>query len=273
MKCYYPAEKVTGYKQIVELGAATEYTGLGLLTLDAGEKTVLRTKPNEESALIILSGKCDIIVEGRTFHDLGGRKDVFSGRATAVYIPINTGYEITALSEGVKIAVTSALAQKKYAAFVVTPKEVVVNHRGVMNWQRDVHDIIVESGEGRVDRIVVGETFTYPGNWSSYPSHKHDVYNPPYESKLDEIYYFRVKPATGFGIQVLYNDDLTLREAYMIKDGDTVAIPKGYHPVAAAPGYQVYYLWVMAGGYGRTLTPHDDPNHAWLGNIAPMLKG
>jgi len=70
----------------------------------------------------------------------------------------------------------------------------------------------------------------------------------------------------------MYTDDLSLREAYILKDGDSIFIPRGYHPVAAAPGFQVYYLWVMAGNYGRKLIPRDDPKLGWLGNIGPMLK-
>ena len=170
------------------------------------------------------------------------------------------------------VAVLAALATKKYESFVVTPDEVVLNHRGVLNYQRDVHDILTSNADGKVDRIVVGETFTVPGNWSSYPSHKHDTQNMPYETKMDEIYHFKVKPTAGFGVQILYSDDLTLREAHMIKDGDSMAIPKGYHPVVAAPGFQVYYLWVMAGPFSRELTPCDDPKLAWIANLAPMLK-
>ena len=77
--------------------------------------------------------------------------------------------------------------------------------------------------------------------------------------------------AQGFGIQVMYNDDLTMRESYIVKDGDSIAIKEGYHPVAAAPGYCVYYLWVMAGTSGRRLTPCDDPNHAWVKAVEQMV--
>jgi len=91
--------------------------------------------------------------------------------------------------------------------------------------------------------------------------------------QMDEIYFFKVKPQEGFGIQVMYNDDMSLRQAYIIKDGDVAAIPEGYHPVAAVPGFQVYYLWVMAGSYGRKLIPNDDPNLKWISNIVPMLQG
>ena len=88
---------------------------------------------------------------------------------------------------------------------------------------------------------------------------------------MEEIYHFKVNPGQGFGIQVMYNDDMSLKESYIVQDGDSVAIKEGYHPVAAAPGYSVYYLWVMAGNSGRKLTPCDDPKHAWVKAVEKMV--
>ena len=262
-----------GFKQILKTGEKTKFTGLAVLTLDAGE-SYEGDSLQEELALVILSGKCQVTVNELVFENLGSRKDVFSGKATTVYVPINSHYKVTEVKGAkLEIAVVSVPAEEQTTPFVVQPEEVVVNHRGVLNWQRDVHDIITDNGEGRVHRLIVGETFSYSGQWSSYPSHKHDTHNLPFESKFDEIYLFKVNPVEGFGIQVMYTDDFSLREAHIIKDGDAVALPEGYHPVAAAPGFQVYYLWVMAGEHGRVLQPNDDPKLKWISNIAPMMKG
>lgn len=261
-----------GFKQIFKAGEKTKSTGLAVLTLDANENYKGESN-NEELALVLLSGKCQVKVNEIVFDNLG-RKSVFSETSTTVYVPIHSTYEVTEIAgRKIEIAVTSVPAAKQFKPFVVTPEDVVVNHRGALNWQRDVHDILTENAEGRVDRIVLGETFSCSGQWSSYPSHKHDTYNPPFEAQMDEIYLFKVNPVEGFGIQVMYTGDLSMREAYIIKDGDAVALPKGYHPVASAPGFRVYYLWVMAGDYGRVLVPNDDPNLKWISNIAPMLQG
>ncbi len=260
MEYLYPSKEVKGYSQVVKAGKDMEFCGLGLLKLNANEVCSLKTN-DEEAALVILSGKCNVVVNGKEFIGLGERKDVFSGNPASVYIPIQSSFKVEEAQGFVlEAAVVSAKAEKKFEPFVV------------MNYQRDVRDIIVANGEGKVHRIVVGETISCPGQWSSYPSHKHDDYNPPYEAKMEEVYYFKIKPEEGFGVQVMYNDDLSLRKAYMLKDGDAVIIPEGYHPVAAAPGFQVYYLWVMAGDYGRKLVPKDDPKLAWLSNVAPLLK-
>lgn len=272
MEYLYPSKEVKGYSQVVKAGKDMEFCGLGLLKLNANEVCSLKTN-DEEAALVILSGKCNVVVNGKEFIGLGERKDVFSGNPASVYIPIQSSFKVEEAQGFVlEAAVVSAKAEKKFEPFVVMPKEVACDHRGILNYQRDVRDIIVANGEGKVHRIVVGETISCPGQWSSYPSHKHDDYNPPYEAKMEEVYYFKIKPEEGFGVQVMYNDDLSLRKAYMLKDGDAVIIPEGYHPVAAAPGFQVYYLWVMAGDYGRKLVPKDDPKLAWLSNAAPLLK-
>lgn len=269
MSYFYPAQQYRGFRQVVKIGETTEYSGLGLLALSAGETYAADTQ-GEELVLLLLAGKCQVKVGNQVYDNLS-RKDVFTERASAVYVPINSHYEVLAQNQ-LEIAVTAAPAAKQFTPFVVRPEEVIFNHRGILNWQRDVYDVVVDNAEGKVDKIIVGETYSFPGQWSSYPSHKHDTYNMPYESKMDEIYYFKVKPTEGFGVQVMYSDDLSLREAYMVKDGDCVALPKGYHPIAAAPGFQVYYLWVMGGAYGRKLTPNDDPKLKWLQNIGPMLK-
>ncbi|MEN6412488.1 MAG: 5-deoxy-glucuronate isomerase [Veillonellales bacterium] len=266
------AKQQKGYQKIFGIGEKTPLTGLGLLNLAAKEKYSGETQ-GEEVVVVILSGNCRITVGNEVYEDLGKRKDVFSGPAAAVYVPIHSRYTVTETQgQDLTAAVVAAVADKQFASFAVRPDEVVINHRGILNFKRDVHDIVVDNAEGKVDKIIVGETFAYPGQWSSYPSHKHDTQNPPFETKMDEIYHFRIKPGAGFGVQIMYTDDFSLREAYMIKDGDSVALPLGYHPVAAAPGYQLYYLWVMAGTDGRGLKPCDDPQHAWIQNIAPLLK-
>jgi 5-deoxy-glucuronate isomerase len=107
----------------------------------------------------------------------------------------------------------------------------------------------------------VGETYNPPGLWSSYPPHKHDEHRPPEESKLEEVYHFRVKPSRGFGIQRVYGQGLD--ETYAVQDRDTVVITRGFHPVASAPGYSLYYLWVLAGDE-RLMCPREDPEHAWI---------
>ena len=79
--------------------------------------------------------------------------------------------------------------------------------------------------------------------------------------RFEEVYFYRFKPESGFGVQLLYDD--TGERGRSCGTATWCAIPSGYHTVVAAPGYALYYLWVMA-GQGRALAPHLDPRHAWI---------
>jgi 5-deoxy-glucuronate isomerase len=119
------------------------------------------------------------------------------------------------------------------------------------------------------ERLLAGETLNPPGNWSSFPPHKHDRPNSPQEAVLEEIYFFRVKPAQGFGFIWTYtapDDPEGFSNVFVVEDGDTVLLPKGYHPVVAAPGYELHYTWVLAGEERRYGAWADDPRHAWVKN-------
>lgn len=272
MKRFYEKKEVKGYQTVVDEAAGLEVIGFDKINLAPGESVEVESG-EYEVGLVILAGTCDVTAGEFHAENLGKRNNVFAGKPTTVYIPRDTTY--TVVGKGyinVEIGVCKVKADKKYEPFVIDADEVTTEHRGQLNWQRDVNDIITTKFEGKVDKIVLGETYGCPGQWSSYPSHKHDTDNMPYEVNMEEIYHFKVNPAQGFGIQVMYNDDFSLNESYMVRNDDTIAIKEGYHPVAAAPGYSIYYLWVMAGTSGRTLTPCDDPNHAWVKAVENMVK-
>ncbi|MBE5878238.1 MAG: 5-deoxy-glucuronate isomerase [Lachnospiraceae bacterium] len=271
MKRFYEKQEGMGYQEVVTKEAQLEVIGFDLIRLNPGE-SVKQESGEYELGLVILSGNCDVKAGEFEAVNLGNRRNVFDGKPTTVYVPRDTKYAVTANGHGMlEIGVCKVKADKRYEPFVVEPSDIVTEHRGKLNWQRDVNDIITSKYEGRVDKIVLGETYGCAGQWSSYPSHKHDTDNMPYEVNMEEIYHFKVNPGQGFGIQVMYNDDMSLKESYIVRDGDSVAIKEGYHPVAAAPGYSVYYLWVMAGNSGRKLTPCDDPKHAWVKAVEKMV--
>src|SRR3954469_21339542 len=108
------------------------------------------------------------------------------------------------------------------------------------------------------ESLLVTEVLTPDGHWSSYPPHKHDRDAPPEETFLEETYYHRIRPDHGFGLPRVYTDDRSLDETVAFGDGDVVLVPRGYHTVSAPPGYELYYLNVMAGpppGGGGTKNP------------------
>ncbi|RED58577.1 5-deoxy-glucuronate isomerase [Cohnella lupini] len=242
--------------------AGWTYVGFEALRLKTGD-IIKRNTDQREVCLVLLSGRASIRTRHSEWINIGKRMSVFEKTPPySVYVPNDDLYEIKALTDA-EIAVCSAPGQGTNAARLISPEQVGVETRGKGNVERQIHNILPE-GEP-ADSLLVVEVFTPEGHWSSYPPHKHDRDALPDESLLEETYYFRVQPEQGFAIQRVYTDDRSLDETLAVKNGEAVLVPKGYHPVSAPPGYEVYYLNVMAGPK-RSWKFHNDPDHAWLMN-------
>jgi len=265
-----------GYNLIVgPENAELKMLEFGRLLLSEAGKSFEEATGNREVAITIYSGKCMVEVLSPTevkWEEIGGRADAFSGKPSVVYIPRDAEYRITAQAR-LEAGMFKAPAEKKTAPALVTPDDLIATSAGAGNWRREVWTAIGPNVEAST--LLMGETLNPPGYWSSYPPHKHDTHAPPQEAPYEEVYFFQVKPKQGFGIQRVYTGRDApdpLDEVYVIEDGDTVVIPRGYHPVAAAPGYQVHYSWALA-GEGRTPGAwSDDPKHAWVKGCESILK-
>jgi len=259
---------VEGYARVVKRGEmGLKHLDFGLLRLSSGDWSGKTGKC--EQALDIHSGVVSMeFASGQTIGPLGGRKNVFAGRMTVVYLPPGSSYKITVLEGPSEIGIFSATATGFVGEpMVIGPEDVVITTPGKDNWQRDVHTAL--GNNVNVAKLIFGETTNPPGNWSSAPPHKHDAFNLPNEVPLEEIYYFQVDPPQGFGVIRVYtgpNDPGPMDEIYVVEQGDTVVIPRGYHPVGAAPGYALNYTWAMAGEIRKPGASFDDPRHAWLKN-------
>jgi 5-deoxy-glucuronate isomerase len=209
----------------------------------------------EETVLVLQEGQGTFATADGTWHF--ARKSVFDQRASAVYIPPGATLTVTAETPLEAILFSTPAPAGGHAA-AIGPEGIEVNARGKDTYVRHVHNVFVT--DPHVKRLMVGETFNAPGNWSSYPPHKHDGRDG--EPVLEEVYYYRVSPPQGFGQQMLYTADGECT-THTVRDGDAVLLPYGYHPVSAPPGYTLYYLWAMAGGE-RKLALHEDPTHKWI---------
>ena len=263
---------LTGFQHIVGPdNSPLNLINLGRLRLGPGERWSTEFK-DKEAVVYILGGRCDIEAGGRKFHNLGQRKDPFSGLPTAVLLPPGSGCSITALTD-LDVAICTAPSEAKaQGPFLITPDMCKVASVGAFNWRREVRTVI--GPDVPASRLLVGETLNPPGNWSSYPPHKHDTKTKT-EVPLEEVYFFLTNPPQGFGVIRIYTpegDPNPLDEVYVVKSGDTVVIPRGYHPVAAAPGYTLFYLWVLAGEERRYGAWTDDPSHAWIKGAEAILK-
>ena len=236
-----------------------EYLKFQARGLAAGEKYSAQTGAFE-LGLVLLAGRCDIESPLGRWDDIGRRSHVFGGLPYALYLPVDAGFTVSARTD-CQLAFCYCKAENPYPARLVTPDEVEVEIRGGGNATRQINKIF--QPDFPAHRLLVVEVFTPSGNWSSYPPHKHDAHHPPEEVDLEEFYYYRIDRPEGFAVQKVYNPDRSLDATLTVRDGELVLVPEGYHPVVAAPGYNVYYLNALAGS-ARSMAAADDPALAWV---------
>ena len=242
----------------------------GFLKLAAGEDYRAGT-PGREILAVVLGGKASFEVSGKKFEKVGGRPNVFNGKPHSVYIPAGAEFRIHA--EGpVEIALPGAPSDLAADPYLIAPSQVANGTWGAANFKRYYHQILTTAAQPDLParRLLVGETFTPSGNWSTYPPHKHQVDDLPREAYHEEMYYFRVSPADGFGICHYYNEEGE-EENFTVRDNSIHMMPRGYHTVVSAPGYTTYYLWFLAGNQ-RVQGAVDDPQLGWVGRTVAMLK-
>jgi 5-deoxy-glucuronate isomerase len=245
---------------ITPASAGWKYVGFEVRRLAAGQEVVL-TSAGEETCVVILTGTADVRVGESTFPKLGGRESVFDDVPPgAVYAPAGSRIAIRAESAA-EVALCAAPATAAIAARAIAGDAMPQEVRGEDTNRRFVRNVLPETAPA--ERLLVVEVITPGGHWSSYPPHKHDSDVPPAETQLEEIYYHRLNPRQGFAFQRVYTDDRSLDETVCVEDGDVVLVPRGYHPVGAPHGYDLYYLNVMAGPVRRWVV-RDDPAHAWI---------
>jgi 5-deoxy-glucuronate isomerase len=240
--------------------AGWSYVGFDVYLLPRGAR-LERTTAGHEVCAVMLSGRADIWFAGHQWRDVGSRPNVFNGPPDAVYAPPGNTIAIIASSETCEVALCWAPAGRGADPALMPAADVRPFKRGSGRTERTIHNILME--DRPAESLLVTEVLTPGGNWSSYPPHKHDVDDPPRETYLEETYYHRMARPEGFAVQLVYTDDRSLDEAIHVRDGDVVLVPRGYHPVAAGPGYDLYYLNVMAGPRRRWLVT-TDADHRWL---------
>jgi 5-deoxy-glucuronate isomerase len=243
---------------VTPASAGWDYVGFEVVALAEG-RTAERSCGVREVCVVVVEGKATVSSGDYEWRDIGGRPDPWSGPPDAVYLP--PGSHFAVWGEG-EVALCWAPAATSGARSRLLPgKEIEVETRGYGAQERTIHPILMDNRDA--EALLVCEVLTPAGHWSSYPPHKHDRDDPPAETLLEETYYHRLSPTRGFGLQRVYSDDNELDEALAFGDRDCVLVPRGYHTVSAPPGYDLYYLNVMAGPVRRWAVVND-PHHEWI---------
>jgi len=256
-----------GVYPVVRRGEGLKYLSFTIVHLGGAlTRHIVESGPDELS-LNFHSGPVRIEVEGAwgQWSAEVPRRTSIREPGAMVYVPADSRVTLTRLNGEARITIAAAVGKPGGAPEMIGAGQAKRNHVGKDNWTRTVYTHIADNIDAA--HLIAGETVNQPGGWSSCPPHKHDRFAPPSEVPMEEVYYFQVEPAQGFGFMRVYTapgDPDAFDNAYPVEHGDTVLIPRGYHPVVACPGYALNYTWVLA-GEGRTYGAwSDDPRHAWI---------
>ncbi len=233
--CYVPAtHQGKGRRTAVEPGkTAARYLHYGRITLAAGDEPLVFNNENHETGLVCLKGAGRVSTNGETYQ---------LSRYDALYVARDSEIKVEAGEEGFDLAEVSAPVEHRYPVQFVSFKEVRENPKlhiiaGAPPAERDMNVLI--GSNVHAGRIMAGVTFSRPGNWTSWPPHEHS-------RMLEEAYLYIDMPEPSFGVQFVYTDPQNPELVQVVREGDCVLMPKGYHPNVAAPGGQINFLWMMA---------------------------
>lgn len=250
--------------EVTPQSAGWSHVGFKVVKLAPGE-SYTGGVDGRETCLVLMSGAGEVEAAGRTLGELGGRASVFEDAAPgAAYVPAGQSYSVLART-AVELAVCTAPGKPDGQARAIGAAQMGREVRGKGTNVRHVRNILPETAAA--DSLLVVEVITPGGHWSSYPPHKHDTASDGEETALEETYYHRLDPPQGFAFQRIYTDDRSLDETVCVQDGDVVMVPRGYHPVGAPHGYDLYYLNVMAGSHRKWIF-RNDPAHDWIARTA-----
>jgi 5-deoxy-glucuronate isomerase len=212
---------------------ATRWLRYGRIRLDGGDAPVRVETGECEYALICLGGEATVAL---------GNDSWTLGRYDALYVPRDSVFQVAAANGRCDLAELAAPVTGGYAAAFVSFASVQADptlhfKAGGPGSLRDLNILVGKNVDA--GRLMAGVTFSEPGNWTSWPPHEH-------AEMLEEAYLYIDMPAPAFAVQLVYTDRDNPEIATIVREGDCVVIPQGYHPNAAAPGGRIGFLWFMA---------------------------
>jgi 5-deoxy-glucuronate isomerase len=212
---------------------AARHLHYGRIILVNGDAPVHFDTNDLETGLVCLKGSAHVNAEGKSYS---------MKRFDTLYIPRGVSVEVTAGAEGCDIAEVAAPVAKRHPVQFVSYHDVQKDPglhfaTGGPGCQRELNILLGKNVEA--GRLMAGVTFSAPGNWTSWPPHEHALL-------AEEAYLYIEMPPPAFGVQLVYTDKSNPEVATIVREGDLVLMPAGYHPNVAAPGGQINFLWMMA---------------------------
>lgn len=241
-----------GYNVITEIDGKHSETlmDFGILKLKKGMSEINRDQ--KERAYLLIKGEVVFNWEGNTIQV--ERKSFLDENPCCLHIPAGVEVSVNCIGEYAELSVSKTFNGKSFSACFYTQKDIRSEERGkgtMGETSTRIVRTVFDITNADYSNLVLGEVITYPGKWSSYPPHHHPQ---------PEIYYYRFQPEQGFGFANLGD------EVLKVSDNDTVLIlDDKSHPQAAAPGYAMYYIWVIRHLDGNPyINPVFEPEHTWV---------
>jgi 5-deoxy-glucuronate isomerase len=224
--------RVGRYISVSPGNSAMKHLAYGRIILNASERSASFHTGDRETGLICMSGKAEVLVDGRS---------IPIGKYDAIYIPRDSSVEVLTETT-VDMAEFSADVTKKYPLQIVRYAELAKDpglkfQTGGEASTRNLNMLLAKNIEA--GRLIAGLTHSAPGNWTSWPPHEHS-------KMLEELYVYVDMPHPAYAIQLVYNNTENPEFAAIVREGDVVLMPSGYHPNVSVPGHRVGFLWAMA---------------------------
>jgi 5-deoxy-glucuronate isomerase len=239
-----------GYNAIVKYENSNMLMDYGILKMNSGTK--YEEDKEFEKVVLLLYGNIRVSWEGKSL-DVS-RESFLDDEFWALNVPKDVNVTIEGLGEDSEIAIFKTPNEVSFESVVRTKENSVIETRGEGHMNGTGTRIVktlMDKKLAPLSNFMFGEDVQYPGKWAGFPSHSH---NQP------EVYFYKLSPENGFGLVKLGD------EGVLVEHNDTITInPDLVHPQVAAPGYAMYFLWIIRHLEGNPyLAPTFEEEHLWV---------
>lgn len=248
------SELILGYREITKIGEKLDTRmDFGILTLEE-EKTFEFYDEDKEIAFLIIRGKIKLEYDNKTH--IAQRDSFLDENPEVLHVPRRIRVLITGIAHISEISIIKTLNERDFESKIYLKEECSSEERGkgtLKETSTRIVRTVFDYSNANYSNLVIGEVINFPGKWSSYPPHHHPQ---------PEIYYYKFENEKGYGFSQVGED------VFKVKNNDTIKIFQGNsHPQVAAPGYPMYYIWVIRHIENNPyISPIYEEDHIWVNN-------